>query len=367
MENQGWIESPDLISPNIWSFDDNGTSVVDDGPPPYSPIWQTSPLPTNDSIINFNLRRYPFFEEAMNAAMLDGMVTLSKPFDLSNGTVLSLFADSSPDSEEPCSVLLQPITVSWQMEEVVAGISLSLVWTEFFGEVSDPQPTTVHCSQLWDMWGLTHSPVSVIHFRRSLPSQILRGGEDNVQLVVDSCGETATYLIQGQGCVFVGWGDHHDPAYAKMGVATSLVEASGEHSCNHLLYAYPTRAMENSFRSDDSTIYTAIVGAMFFVAILLFITYDRFINKRAHRVEKEANKTEAIVSQLFPGKMRNMILGQDEALDTSAYDSTVRFDDAGEHGKHGFGGTGLMADFFRKRRSSVLTLMAFWHGAQRAR
>lgn len=64
---------------------------------------------------------------------------------------------------------------------------------------------------------------------------------------------------------------------------------------------------------DDSTpeIFAAVVAGTFLLVGFIFIAYDLFVERRNKKLIKNAARSNAIVTQLFPGKIRDRIL-QDE-------------------------------------------------------
>ena len=65
------------ISERIFTFDQNWNVVVDPGPGPYFPIWQSSPvLPEPRDLVNYNVLHYPQYGKFIDLAANTGQITI---------------------------------------------------------------------------------------------------------------------------------------------------------------------------------------------------------------------------------------------------------------------------------------------------
>jgi Adenylate and Guanylate cyclase catalytic domain len=130
-----------------------------------------------------------------------------------------------------------------------------------------------------------------------------------------------------------------------------------------LLHLYPTDPMKKSFISSNPAIYTVFVLALFGLSIVLFILYDAIITLRQKKVEEAAKQTDAIVTQLFPGQLRDMVIDAGVTADTS--DSNEQ-DEAAKPNKVTAASSGLfmegtkaMADFYPEVTVMMADLVGF--------
>jgi len=163
-------------------------------------------------------------------------------------------------------------------------------------------------------------------------------------VISNSCNQSYTYLLEGVDALYVGEGDLHDRKYDGDGVffdlavgenpefvttpghcIYSLVSQLGVSSTNayntisHTLQqsVYPTRDFVKSFDKNTPEIFTAVVACTFFLVGIIFIVYDLFVERRNKKLIQNSARTNAIVTQLFPGKIRDQIL-QEEKLEPKA-------------------------------------------------
>jgi len=103
---------------------------------PIAPIWQTSPVPDDTSVINYNLASIPSF-----AAQLENMIKTASPILAEAGNLQEMLGVlATSDAEEtPHSLLLEPVfdAFSHEKEPVVVGALVTVLeWEQFFHSVS---------------------------------------------------------------------------------------------------------------------------------------------------------------------------------------------------------------------------------------
>lgn len=171
----------------------------------------------------------------------------------------------------------------------------------------------------------SHDPhLNMSYYFLILLLQLLGDGTNGVMVVVDSCGTNATYTINGPTTNFVGYGDLHDKHYDSMVLtsqlkyrfhnnhtATSAVAAKyvsqSNDLCPHIIHVFPTTIFEDSYKSNKPVIYAVVVVAMIIFSALVFLMYDLFVARRQRQTQKQADQTDALVSQLFPGAIRERL------------------------------------------------------------
>lgn len=137
-------------------------------------------------------------------------------------------------------------------------------------------------------------------------------------VVVDSCGKKNSFVIDGQESRFEGEGDLHDPSYDGIKEQAYLDYIPGDdpivEMCRHLISVYPTKQFQNENTSNNPLLYSGVVIGLFGFAILVFVLYDIFVTLRQRKTEKEAERTDQIMGQLFPDKFREKLFREEDGL-----------------------------------------------------
>ena len=116
-----------------------------------------------------------------------------------------------------------------------------------------------------------------------------------------------------------------------------------------LVHVYPTK----DTYTGDATRYTILVSFLFSISTILFIMYDSNVKRRQVKVEVKAKQTDAIVQQLFPGQLRDMVIenssrhADDDEIDTSTEGG--KQEDAAKQ----------MADFYPEATVAMIDLSGF--------
>ena len=147
-----------------------------------------------------------------------------------------------------------------------------------------------------------------------------------VAVLKNTCEQAYTFVVNGPDVAFVGEGDLHDTKYNDMvrGVSfTSLINQGvekgtfqglplDENGCQYSLKVYASSDMEEQYISRMPIFYTVGAVLIFVFTSLVFIVYDRLVERRQRLVEKEAQKSGAIVSSLFPGAYKERLMEEQE-------------------------------------------------------
>ena len=165
---------------------------------------------------------------------------------------------------------------------------------------------------------------SIDFFSFFLLTQILQDHQQGITVVVDSCNGKAvhTYQLNGRQAVYIGEGDLHQTDFSSMAYSTffyglvSQQALTGRLYCKHEIIAYPTKTYEDNFTSNAPVIYAVTISAVAFFAIVLFLSYDCIVRRQQSLVLGEAERSNAIVASLFPGKVARKLL-----MDTSRHSS----------------------------------------------
>jgi hypothetical protein len=187
-------------------------------------------------------------------------------------------------------------------------------------------------------------------FWQDLIEGILPIGNDGLVAVFDNaeCNQIFTFQINGPKAVYLGSGDRHEPAYNHLMVSSSLSGLTrfssvgdvytgpplNEDFCPYSLHLYASHTMEHKFITSDPTVFASVAVSIceyypspkitrsaashplflpnvcmcpvIFTSIV-FLVYDAVIEKRQRKVMLTATRSSAIISSLFPSKVRNRL------------------------------------------------------------
>lgn len=328
---------------------DNETAVPDPGPGPYFPLWQVSPATEYAKAIMYN----QFSDSSRNTALQQMMAT-SNPI-YSRVFYQDVFDETKEDSEfETRAVLYFPVFDTFVGGEVSGAVSAEFNWEDSFRYILPAHATGIVC------------------------------------VLENTCGQTFTYVIQGEDTVFMGTGDLHDPHYDEMEISTTYEDflhtynaaalfndySSQEYSssstsstststkeatdserrildsadgCLYLVRIYPSTEFESLYHTTDAMFYAGIVALVFVFTSIIFISYDCLVQRRQNQVMSTAARANAIIDSLFPAMVR------DRVFQTNEQGSTGRTSPANDWNPPGGGGGGVVkGDTPKKRLRSFL-------------
>jgi hypothetical protein len=150
-------------------------------------------------------------------------------------------------------------------------------------------------------------------FNNVLPSN----GGSVIVVLSNTCGDVASYQIDGEIATYIGHGDLHDPEFDSMRQLLSFSDLSTELNmnsdfCAYSLIIYPTDDLHEEFDTNVPLAYSLTFAfILLFFAIILF-AYDYLLRRRLKRVIKSARNNRAIVSSLFPANVRDRLLQEEE-------------------------------------------------------
>jgi len=173
---------------------------------------------------------------------------------------------------------------------------------------------------------------------------IFTDAKQTVDVVLsNTCEGDFTYHIRGDTAIFAGNGSLADPKYHNMVVRVDLDLAKNkvviepntikltlnQDLCRYTLRIYPTKETEELYRSTLPLITTLTVAAVFVLATAVFFLYDMMVERRQKVVLDTTQRSTAIVSSLFPKKVRDQMLqapvqGNATKLRSLAYTSKNR-------------------------------------------
>jgi hypothetical protein len=146
-------------------------------------------------------------------------------------------------------------------------------------------------------------------------------------VVMNSCDQVYTYLIEGTAVHFVGKGDHHDSRYNAVYEAAPLFEVVGienskfgfhlEDLCHYKMRIYPTEELEEEYITTKPWVFLGIVLAVFTFVIVVTLMYDHTVDNRQKAVMAKAQQAGAIVSSIFPSAVRKRLYQDNEGNSNS--------------------------------------------------
>ena len=284
-------------------FDEAGYPVLDGRTGPFLPIWQTSPV-LRTSVVNEDI--FARSKEATEAkeciecrsALLGGFI-IAPPGPSSHrnattaffATLRSIWEGSAVEYlGDPMAYLNLPVFDSFnEKNRSVVAVMRSLIhWRSFFRKIL---PTTIH--------GIT-------------------------VVLENQCDGFFTYEIHGDEALVVGFGDRHESKYddlertatiqltnLKDGTVTGIT-FDQDHGCNYIIHIYPTDTFQDDYVTKQPIAITFAVVVAFIFTILMFLVYDRLVERRQKLVLAKATQSTAIVSSLFPKNVTDRLMNSED-------------------------------------------------------
>jgi hypothetical protein len=164
--------------------------------------------------------------------------------------------------------------------------------------------------------------VSYFYWRDFLKDILPHGQRGLVVVLANECNQSFTYQVNGEEPTYLGPGDLHDPAYDLTEIKYSLKELSSANSgkkgsysglkingfCPYTITTYASEEMESSYKNNDPIYFTIAVVLVFVFTAFVFFSYDKLVETRQRKVLKTAQKSDAIVSSLFPSHIRDKLM-----------------------------------------------------------
>lgn len=126
----------------------------------------------------------------------------------------------------------------------------------------------------------------------------------------------------------LGFGDYHDPKFNRWhrtGVINDFLLEDGTISgielskkgCKYTIDVYPTQTFYDTETTSTPLIITCSIIAVFIFATLMFLVYDRLVERRQKIVLAKATQSTAIVASLFPKSVTERLMeGEAHAMAT---------------------------------------------------
>lgn len=301
---------------DIW----NVTNDIQRGPVPgnrgnYLPVWQQYPIIPHGPL-NWDTWLMPSTAAALRDIIDKKRVafvpTMNVYLDESNEIAVAnakrwqawagLLIGPNQDPSEPAGTVLYP------MYDYLAGVD-----------------STASTSN--DKW---LGVVVYNFFWRAFLENILPQESIGVIVVMTTpCDIPFTYRLDGPTATYLGPGDLHDHQYDNlkqtisfndiMGLSKDSLRSSytgiplSETHCPRYVHVYPSQDMENEFKTNLPIMLTLIAAAIFLFTSFVFITYDYLVAHRQKIVMRQALASGAIVSSLFPERVKQQLYEERKA------------------------------------------------------
>ena len=286
------------IFPFIFTMDneaEGGIRVPTQEEGPFFPLWQYSPqipLP----IINVDLLGTPTAVNELSyyLASDDNRKDILGPaFDFSGEKQTASYTD----------MILQRRGENLKYE----GGPLSYFYTPVYERVLDTSSPLVAVVQAFIYW----QP----YFEGLLPDSA-RG---IIAILENGCNQSYTFEIDGQKAEYVGVGDLHDSSYDYLEANGIVFGAANRESepasttteeydgCTYSIRVYPSKTTEDKYMTSTPVIVAVSMFAVFAATAIVFLLYDRFVEKRQKIVLETAEKSSEVVHKLFPENVRDRL------------------------------------------------------------
>jgi len=287
----------------------------------YLPLWQTYPTPRSVDSINRNLVEFYTINRLLHHLVETGEPALSKLFvpcldqvcppESFYGPILPSTDDNGDHGTQPHIMLMQPITQNFDDHAHEYGKDEKHHEERHVDQENNPVVAII---------------VGIFQFDAYLQN-VLHEGANGVEAVVkNSCGDIATYLLNGPEAVLVdGLQDTHSTEYERYKQVVEFEpfpwhegeDDESDVNCHYEIEVYPTTVIYEKYHTNKPAMLTLGVVIVFAFTCLVFFVYDRFVQMRQEKVLDTAQRSNAIVASLFPAEVRKRLMYGKDRKDKS--------------------------------------------------
>ncbi|GKZ00827.1 hypothetical protein MPSEU_001034400 [Mayamaea pseudoterrestris] len=269
------------------------------------PLWQAGPVPHNASVINFDLYQHPAFRDKFNDGIEARKMLISGVVDI-DFILERIISHNHTDGEHQdhtSSVIFQPVFDDFTDDANVTGFVLAGVpWQHVL-------------------------------------SGILPTGVNGILVQVQvTCGGSFTYMLNGREALYAGKGllgkandERHVKSFPFAEVTRFTEDNEQDFDCLYALNVVATESFEQTFFTSGPIVFAFVVAMTFVVTACVFAVYDYTVFRRQAKLLSTAERTNAIVSSLFPKDVRDRIMAeaeeqarQESAKPTKAFGSSAK-------------------------------------------
>lgn len=170
-------------------------------------------------------------------------------------------------------------------------------------------------------------------------SQILPTSARGIICVLsNNFNQTMSYLVDGPDVYYLGPSDMHDSKYdhlvqtadvneyisnimSKTTKSYTSVDLNNDFG-RYKLHVYPSLETEMEFTNSLPVYHTIVVAGVVLFTSTVFLLYDYLVRRRQKKVMDRAVASGAIVSSLFPDKVRDQLYKQTQKVGASSQEVT---------------------------------------------
>jgi hypothetical protein len=223
-----------------------------------------------------------------------------------------------PNMSNPEEVLDNDNWVDWLRDYVPPDEDPSEPNSEFyypiFGSVDDHRENGTERQVVGLIW--------LGFFWRDMLTDLLPQDSAGIDVVVSNpCSASFTYRLDGQWPTFMGAGDLHEAQFDRYGTNSTVIGLKeysvskssytgvpvDEEFCPMLITVYPSSATLSTYTTTNRIVFTVCSVLIFAFTSVVFILYDKSVERRQNKVMKTAVRAETIVQSLFPAVVRDRI------------------------------------------------------------
>jgi len=149
-------------------------------------------------------------------------------------------------------------------------------------------------------------------------ANLLPKGTNGVHAVlVSTCNQNFTYMINSPSAMFLGNSDLHDKSYEDMLHIVDLgpllynrTDPLDENNCFYSFYLYPSKETEAKYMASRPKTVTLLAALTFAVMIATFFIYERFVQHKTRKVTIATAKAGRVVSSLFSENIRDRVYNE---------------------------------------------------------
>eukprot|EP00538_Stauroneis_constricta_P012798 CAMPEP_0119570410 /NCGR_PEP_ID=MMETSP1352-20130426/43599_1 /TAXON_ID=265584 /ORGANISM="Stauroneis constricta, Strain CCMP1120" /LENGTH=1379 /DNA_ID=CAMNT_0007620079 /DNA_START=442 /DNA_END=4582 /DNA_ORIENTATION=- len=368
VENQGWIKE-DLMTHTYHDDRDDGGHQTDEevnpgmihetilpklsdedlqGASSYRlPIWQLYPAPSNaaESPIMLDLLSFEWFRVAWETVLDTRAPALSQV--LSAGS-LEIYAgaaqdDSSDDEdteqlrEQPLSILVEPIFDTFEPDAPIVGVTVAvLLWNDYFNGVLEGEAVGMMLDLQYtcptSLDGATVDDTKYT-FRTMQNAEVIFMGTDIQQDSEHDSIAQRERIFPKKTAAESAADSSDDRRLDSDSVEDDGDEEQGGEVCGYYLSIHATDEFVEYWGRTEAVTYTIVVVSIFFFTGMVFIIYDFLVQRRNQKLTQTAERSNAVVTSLFPQNVAEQILQETEQKATTPAQSLREFSLMGKSSK----------------------------------
>jgi hypothetical protein len=176
-----------------------------------------------------------------------------------------------------------------------------------------------------------------IQWKTYLQSSITTSSPTIYCVFQTECQDSAyTYTINKKEVQFIGMGDLHETKFDSLKKSRTLLfdkifsdgnseEIDVQYAlCPVTLHLYPSQNYSDIYHSRDPIMLASFVTGILGCIFVLFIMYDKLVDRRTKKVFKKAVQSSIVVSSLFPKNVLDKLTHDNSRCDQSADTNTLQ-------------------------------------------